>query len=83
MEARYLVGIGLSYRPPELEFLKRLWGLGTGEADNERLGLVIAKTGSIISGTGLLKSLKIPPQFSLSLSIYLSPGEGRGICQLS
>jgi hypothetical protein len=39
--------------------------------ENKRLGLVFAKTGSIISGTGLLKSLKIPPQFSLYLSIYI------------
>ncbi len=27
--------------------------------ENERFGLVFAKTGSIISGTGLLKSVKI------------------------
>ncbi len=37
--------------------------------ENERFGLVFVKTGSINSGTGLLKSLKIPALLSSLLSL--------------
>ncbi len=64
MEARYREGIGLSYRPtgnigwaesiPVPEFINQVFAKTSSKrsfsmTENERLGLVIAKTGSIIS----------------------------------
>ncbi len=75
MGPRNRVGIGLAYRPAKLHrpaesipvpeiidpiFAKTSSKRSFSLIENERFGLVVVKTGSINSGTGLLKSLKIP-----------------------